>query len=298
MSVDDDPRAHRYVSPVVIQRFAGHADPSVPGFYAGAQVWIMEDDGSHLRLVRSLAVGHLDHPTLTMDLEHVIYSEFSEPSRYVAATAPLWEEHLYLGTRAIIRSIDQCAVHHNTISPLNYALSYMISGPDGHFQVTEIDGAPKTIRANAGARRLLANGVSVPGGLILQSEELPRTKPRRVAIERYTHSDDTLRAVTTTIAMHRRPAISPSGTSIAWQSNERDSNVDDLHIADLDGSNHRLLTSSDSKDGHPWFSRDGRWVLFESNRTGNWEIHKLHLASGKILQLTSDPVYVSTRPRC
>jgi WD40-like Beta Propeller Repeat len=258
----------------------------------------MEDDGSHLRVVRSLEVGHLDHPTLTSDLEHVIYSEFTDPSRYVAATAPLWEEHLYLGDRKVIRSIDGRAVHHNTISPVDHALSYMISGPNSHVQVTEVEGEPKAIKANSARRLLLANGVSIPGGLILQSEELPRTTLRRIAIERYTHSGGVLSPVTATIAMHRRPAVSPSGKTVVWQSNERDPNVDDIHMADVDGSNHRLLTYSDAKDGHPWFSRDGHWVFFESNRTGNWEIYKLHIGSGETRQLTNDPAYVNTRPRC
>ena len=85
---------------------------------------------------------------------------------------------------------------------------------------------------------------------------------------------------------------------MAWQSNERDPTIDDLHIADLDGSHHQLLTSGEASDGHPWFSRDGDWLFFESNRTGNWEIHKLHLGSGRLLQLTDDAAYVNTRPRC
>ena len=45
------------------------------------------------------------------------------------------------------------------------------------------------------------------------------------------------------------------------------------------------------------FSRDADWLLFESDRTGNWEIFKLHIQSGEVIQLTDDPTYVSTRPR-
>jgi hypothetical protein len=294
----NDPWGHRYVLPVVIQRFAGHADPSAPGFYGGAEIWIMEDDGSRLRAVRSSAAKHLDHPTLTPDLEHVVYSEFDDPSKYVAGTAPLIQEHLYSGARTIIRSIAGCSIHHNTISPLTHALSYMVSGPDGHAQVTEIDGEPLTVRHRSEGRRLMANGISIPGGLILQSEDLPRTKPRRVAIVTYRHADGGVCPVTTTPAVHRRPAISSCGRQVVWQSNERDGRTDDLHVANLDGSSHRLVTSSEAMDGHPWFSRDGQWVFFESNRTGNWEIHKLHLESGTIVQLTADRAYVNTRPRC
>jgi hypothetical protein len=271
----------------------------VPGFYGGAEIWIMEENGTHLRRVRSSDGGHLDHPTLTPDLEHVIYSEFDDPAKYVAGKAWLWKEHLYTGERTVLRSLDGCSIHHNTISPIDGALSYMVSRPGAHEQVTEVDGQPVTIRAPAAdRRRLLANGVSIPGGLVLQGEDLPRAASRHISIEIYRHRGNTLTPVTVTAARHRRPAISPSGTWLVWQSNERDTEVDDLHLAGLDGSQHRLLTSSRANDGHPWFSRDGEWVFFESDRTGGWEIHKLHLESGTIVQVTDDPAYVNTRPRC
>jgi hypothetical protein len=174
----------------------------------------------------------------------------------------------------------------------------MVSGPRGHEQVTEIDCNPLAIHPSKGSTLLLANGVSMPGGLVLQVEAVPRTTPRRIAIAVYSHASGSLHTLTTTPAMHRRPALSPCGTKVAWQSNERDPQADDLHIAEVDGSNHRILTCTGAKDGHAWFSRDGRSLYFESNRTGNWEIYKLNLESGRIVQLTHDPAYVNTRPRC
>jgi len=59
----------------------------------------------------------------------------------------------------------------------------------------------------------------------------------------------------------------------------------------------RRITQSPENDGHPFFSRDGEWLLFESDRTGNWEIFKIHIFSGTVTQLTDDSSYVSTRPR-
>jgi WD40 repeat protein len=265
---------YRYRSPIVIQRFAGAADPSVPGFYGGAEVWVMEDDGSHLRKVRASGAGHLDHPTLLPDREHVVYSEFADPSTYVAATAALVRENLYTGERSPMRAVEGCAVHHNTISPCDHGLSYMVSGPRGHEQVTEVDGDPLVIHPPEGNKLLLANGVSMPGGVVLQVEAVPRTTPRRISIAVYSHASGTLCTLTRSPAMHRRPALSPCGTRVAWQSNARDPRADDLHIADIDGSNHRILTETGAKDGHAWFSRDGQSLYFESNRTGNWEIHK------------------------
>ena len=98
---------HRYLSPVVIQRFAGRADPSLPGFYGGAQVWIMEDDGSHLRVVRSSVAGHLDHPTLSPDLEHVLYSSSTIRRNTWPPLRPLIRENLYTRERSIVRSVTK-----------------------------------------------------------------------------------------------------------------------------------------------------------------------------------------------
>ena len=69
-----------------------------------------------------------------------------------------------------------------------------------------------------------------------------------------------------------------------------------LNLNRLNGKPIRI-TKSPANDGHPFFSRNGEWLLFESDRTGNWEIFKLHIQSGEVTQLTKDPDYISTRPR-
>ena len=112
-----------------------------------------------------LAAGDLDHPTLSPDLEHVLYSSSTIRRNTWPPLRPLIRENLYTRERSIVRSVDQSAVHHNTISPLNHELSYMVSGHHGHQQVTELNGKVLTIIfvARAGTRRLLANGVSMSG---------------------------------------------------------------------------------------------------------------------------------------
>jgi Tol biopolymer transport system component len=90
------------------------------------------------------------------------------------------------------------------------------------------------------------------------------------------------------------------GNTVAWQTNSTTSGGrDDILLLDLTDPDAapRRVTQSPANDGHPFFSRDGEWLLFESDRTGNWEIFKLHIPSGAVTQLTDDPDYVSTRPR-
>lgn len=43
------------------------------------------------------------------------------------------------------------------------------------------------------------------------------------------------------------------------------------------------------EDSYPCFSPDGRQVVFQSNRTGNWDLFVLELETGAVHQITSDP---------
>ena len=99
---------------------------------------------------------------------------------------------------------------------------------------------------------------------------------------------------------NRRAAISIDGATVAWQSNSTtEGRTDDILLLNLENSDAaaKKLTQHPANDGHPWFSRDGNSLIFESDRTGNWEIFKLHIPTGVLIQLTDDPSYVSTRPR-
>ena len=49
-----------------------------------------------------------------------------------------------------------------------------------------------------------------------------------------------------------------------------------------------LLTSTEGRDRQPIFSRDGRWLLFTSNRSGNLDLWLLDRATGEYRQLTDD----------
>ena len=77
--------------------------------------------------------------------------------------------------------------------------------------------------------------------------------------------------------------------------------VDTLHevyLARVDGSEARNLTNAEGLDGHPWFSRDGKWIVFESDRTGTMEIWKINLETLEQHQLTfSGKAYSCRTPR-
>ena len=55
-----------------------------------------------------------------------------------------------------------------------------------------------------------------------------------------------------------------------------------------DGRSLRRLTSDPSENNVPTWSRDGKWIYFSSNRTGNWQIWKAPSAGGTAVQVTKN----------
>ena len=292
-----------FTAPIVFQRFANTgATPTVPGFYGGADIWIMEGDGSGVRLVRKGVPQHLDHPSLTFDLRSVVYAEFTDADAGVEAGARIFREDLSTGEREVLREVEGCAVHHASISPITRQLVYARNCPDGdgfnQGLIFELSDRRQLDAANTTALRV-GNGVGLQRAVLFQAEGDSVNGERRmeIGIIRFDgYGQGTYTALTDRNHRHRRPAVSPDGRTIAWQTNQTGP-TDDIFLADIDGSNQRRLTLSDANDGHPWFSRDGRWIVFESDRSGNWEIWKIEIETGQVVQLTDDPAYVSTRPR-
>jgi len=96
------------------------------------------------------------------------------------------------------------------------------------------------------------------------------------------------------LAMHRvsDPQCSPDGRWIAYvvavvdvPGNRTDS---DLWVVAADGSSPpRQLTTSPKHDRHPRWSPDGRWLLFESNRGGDFQLYHIRMEGGEARRVTS-----------
>jgi dipeptidyl aminopeptidase/acylaminoacyl peptidase len=87
------------------------------------------------------------------------------------------------------------------------------------------------------------------------------------------------------------PQISPDGRSIAYVITEVDKaenkSNSDLWIVAAGGGAARKLTASPKHDRHPRWSPDGRWIAFESNRDGAFQIWVLPSDGGEARPLTS-----------
>jgi dipeptidyl aminopeptidase/acylaminoacyl peptidase len=87
------------------------------------------------------------------------------------------------------------------------------------------------------------------------------------------------------------PQLSPDGKSVAYVVAEvlkaENRTNTDIWIIPVAGGTPRQLTSSPRHDRHPRWSPDGKWIAFESNRGGSFQIYVAPAAGGDARQVTS-----------
>ena len=94
--------------------------------------------------------------------------------------------------------------------------------------------------------------------------------------------------VTTYEGADSRPAWSPDGTKIAFQSN-RDHEAGEVYVMDADGGNVTRLTENLSLDGEPAWSPDGTKIAFTSDRDGGAsDIYVMDADGDNATRLTND----------
>ncbi|MGH2377388.1 MAG: TolB family protein [Candidatus Limnocylindria bacterium] len=94
-----------------------------------------------------------------------------------------------------------------------------------------------------------------------------------------------IRQLTNTPGTNVRPAWSPDGAQIAFQSN-RDGPYH-VYVMNADGSDVRRLTSGGADDRHPAWSPDARYLAVDSGDSRTREIWLIEVATGARRQLTT-----------
>ncbi len=65
----------------------------------------------------------------------------------------------------------------------------------------------------------------------------------------------------------------------------------DLFVADADGSNPKPLLADPAQDYNASFSRDGKWIVFTSERNGSADIYRVHPDGSGLVRLADDPAF-------
>jgi Tol biopolymer transport system component len=63
----------------------------------------------------------------------------------------------------------------------------------------------------------------------------------------------------------------------------------DLYVVPAGGGVERRLTDHPAPDALPRWSRDGRWIYFTSERSGNWQIYRVRPEGGEPERVRSNP---------
>lgn len=85
------------------------------------------------------------------------------------------------------------------------------------------------------------------------------------------------------------PRISPDGKQLLYCSNCIGRDVDsEIYLTEADGSNPVNLTNHPSVDRYGSWSPDGTRLLFESNRSGNYELYVMDMTTKEVTKLTDN----------
>lgn len=71
------------------------------------------------------------------------------------------------------------------------------------------------------------------------------------------------------------PKFSPNGKSIAFFSHKPESKTSNIFMMNKNGKNLHQLTDTGFVDEDPYWSPDGKYIVFQSNRTGNYQIYTM-----------------------
>ncbi|RYZ36778.1 MAG: peptidase S41, partial [Sphingobacteriales bacterium] len=78
------------------------------------------------------------------------------------------------------------------------------------------------------------------------------------------------------------PALSPDGREVVFVSGG------DIWTMSSSGGEARLLSAHPAMETRPLYSPDGRYIAFQSTRSGNGDLYTLDMTSGKVTRITFD----------
>ena len=89
------------------------------------------------------------------------------------------------------------------------------------------------------------------------------------------------------------PRWSPDGGRIAFESDAGGDGKFHIWVTSANGGMPQRITTDPASDGNPSWSRDGRWIYFDSHRTGEQQVWKIPDGGGDAIQVTRDGGFAS-----
>ena len=152
-------------------------------------------------------------------------------------------------------------------------------------EVDSIEGANREIVYDSQETRNIVTYDWSPDGenILLASQAADRS----VFLATLNLTEKTLqRLVTLDWEQPTRAQYSPDGRFIAYDSTKVGDSKK-IYLVSADGAQERVLVDSPGENDSPLWTRDGRFLLFRSSRSGKWDLYALDMRDG---QPTGDEV--------
>ncbi|MBN1562452.1 MAG: PD40 domain-containing protein [Anaerolineae bacterium] len=132
---------------------------------------------------------------------------------------------------------------------------------------------------------------SPDGQFIVYAADLsPVTSGEGTELRIYVVADGSIGNLTTNGAalIEAAPDWSPDASQIVFQGQEAPNAPADIYLIPAIGGEPQKIIESDSNDIQPRFSPDGQYIVFSSDRSGNWDVFIYELATQTVYQVTTD----------
>ncbi len=168
----------------------------------------------------------------------------------------------------------------------NYAPdgSYLLLNDEGLLYRLALDGSAKVEHVDTGFATACNNdhGISPDGTRIVISDKVEFGKS---AIYMLPIEGGAPQLVTTNHPSYWH-GWSPDGKELAYCGIRGD--LFDIYTIDVTGGEERRLTNGEGRNDGPDYSADGRWIYFNSSRTGLMQIWRIHPDGTGVEQVTHD----------
>ena len=152
-------------------------------------------------------------------------------------------------------------------------------------------GEPVVVNTGPNRKNNNDHGISPDGTQLIISDQSEPDNLSRIHLLPLEGSDSPRLVVGRADARSYWHGWTPDGRTIAYVHVAADGSAYDIYARELAGGPERVLIHSEGVNDGPEYSPDGRWLYFNSTRSGAMQIWRAHADGSNPEQVTNDPAW-------